>query len=210
MFYLYVDHISPSVITLGPGKRIVLWVQGCSLRCFGCMSAELFERRVNTRFKVSEITEKIISYAPGHAGVTISGGEPFEQAEALTELLLNLRDNTSLDIMIYSGYRREEILKSSAAMVKLLSLTDILVDGRYRSDLPTNKPWCGSDNQVIHLLSTRAQAYRRLLKGEFKIAPTLQIEITAENEVRVIGIPHRGEMNRLKIELMERGIKLKK
>ena len=210
MLYLYVDQISPSVTTLGPGKRIVLWVQGCSLRCFGCMSAELFERQVNSRVKVSDITKKIISYAPGHAGVTISGGEPFEQAEALTELLLHLRDNTSLDIMIYSGYRREEILKNSAAMLKLLSLTDILVDGRYRSDLPTDKPWCGSDNQFIYLLSNRAQAYSRLIKGEFKIAPRIQVEITAEKEVRVIGIPRRGELDRLKIELMKKGIVLKK
>ncbi len=207
---LFVDHISYSVTTLGPGLRIVLWVQGCSLRCAGCMSTELFERQKDSRFRVTQVAEMIIARASGHAGITISGGEPFEQAEALTELLKNLRHNTSLDIMIYSGYTRKEILESTPAKVELLSLADILVDGPYQGDLPPSKPWCGSDNQGIHLLSNRAQTYAKYVGSKIKITTTLQVEMTAEKEVRVIGILRRGEIDQLKNQLSKRGIELKK
>lgn len=211
MIGLYVDHISPSITTLGPGRRIGLWVQGCSLRCKGCMSVELFERRKASYCSIAWLTERIISYAQDHAGLTISGGEPFEQAESLKELLENIHKYTSLDIMVYSGYTKEELLKGSQAMIDLLNKVDILIDGRFEIDLSPSKPWCGSDNQTIYLLSKRVQKYRPMISPNQYIPPfSLQVEIADDDYVRIIGIPRRGELELMKTLLLKRGIELKR
>ena len=146
---------------------------------------------------------------PGHTGLTISGGEPFEQAKPLLELLRLFHEKTSLDIMVYSGYTLDEILRGPPVYKDLLSFIDILVDGRYRSDLTTSKQWCGSDNQVVYLLSDRAfQRYRKVLDREKGNVPSLQVEIGDDNSLRIIGIPRHGEIERLKSQLAIKGIEL--
>ncbi len=209
MFYL--GQLTPSVTTLGPGRRIGIWVQGCSLNCFGCMSEDLFYRYEESYLSIDSVYDRIFSLAPGHTGLTVSGGEPFDQAEALLPLLLKVNRTTTLDIMVYSGYTREEILKGSQAMVDLFTQVDIIIDGRFEVGLPTSKPWCGSDNQTIHLLTKRARQYNCLIKeGQGEPPPSLQVEVTNGNAVRIIGIPRRGELEQLREQLLQRGVELKK
>lgn len=209
MEMVYLDQLTHSVYTLGPGRRIGIWVQGCSLKCFGCMSEDLFYRREKSCLSVEDIFDHIFSLAPGHSGLTVSGGEPFDQAEALLPLLIKVKRSTTLDTMVYSGYTKEEILNGSKAMVDLFTQIDILIDGRFEAALPTRKPWCGSDNQTIHLLTKHAQQYNNLIKEGQCMPTSLQVEVTNGNAVRIIGIPRRGELEQLREQLLQRGIMLK-
>jgi len=203
---LYLDFLSPGITTLGPGLRIGLWVQGCSFRCDGCISPDLWQREEQQRVEVLQVFQQILSYAPENTGLTVSGGEPFEQAEALGAIFLLIRQYTALDILVYSGYTLDEILSGSKAKKEMLRLTDVLIDGRYHKDLPTNKLWRGSDNQQMHLLSERAQKYSSFIEEEYSLSRLFQIEITTENNFRIIGIPGKGDMERFKKGLFKRGL----
>lgn len=205
---LYLNHLSPRVTTLGPGRRIGLWTQGCSLRCNGCMSPELWQRDERLKAEVSQVFKQILSYAPEHIGLTVSGGEPCEQSEALCALFSLVRQHTPLEIMIYSGYTLSEISAGTKAQKEMLALADMLIDGRYCRELPTNKLWRGSANQQLHLLSEKAQKYCTYVEAEYGLSRSLQVEVTTENDFQIIGIPGTGDLDRLKEGFFRRGITL--
>ena len=121
-------------------------------------------------------------------------------------VLFHVRKHTSLDIMVYSGYTLEEILKGPPAMVKILSLVDILIDGRYRQDLPTSKIWRGSSNQIMHLLSKRSQKYSGYIDALYGRCRSLQVEFADDTNFHIIGIPGRDDLSRLRKHLFHRGI----
>ena len=84
------------------------------------------------------------------------GGEPFEQARAVAELATLVRA-AALSVMVYTGFTLDA-LRSGAVdgAAELLAQTDLLVDGRYRRELPeVSRRWVGSSNQVVHFLSDR-------------------------------------------------------
>ncbi|MCW3488666.1 4Fe-4S single cluster domain-containing protein [Dethiobacter alkaliphilus] len=206
---LNLNYLCSGVTTLGPGRRIGLWVQGCSHRCIDCMSPELFSREEGVRAEVKQVFEQILALAEGHDGLTVSGGEPFEQPEALCLLFSLIREHTSLDILVYSGYTMTEVLVGSQAGVEMLARADVLIDGRYRWDLPTNKLWRGSENQQMHLLSATGRKYQGFVEAEYGSARPLQVELMDDNGFQIIGIPANGDIRRLKEELFGRGITLK-
>ena len=74
------------VTTLGPGRRVGLWFQGCSLRCPGCISVDTWDAGLGGT-TVAELLGAIEALMPDACGLTVSGGEPFEQPAALAEVL---------------------------------------------------------------------------------------------------------------------------
>jgi anaerobic ribonucleoside-triphosphate reductase activating protein len=187
---LYVNSISYPVTNLGPGKRIVLWVQGCSLNCQGCMAVSMLKRREENRRSVIELSLVIKEASQGLDGITISGGEPFEQAESLYELLTLVKCETHLDIMVYSGYTMEKLIGLGPAARRLLSVIDILIDGRFEQGNTNRKLWRGSDNQKLHVLSERAERYAQYAEEEYQRERELHVEI-GDNFFKIIGIPKR-------------------
>ena len=190
---LYVDAITPKVKTLGPGLRIGLWVQGCTLGCPGCISPELHHRNPKGALPAESIYDRLVQLAPSHDGLTVSGGEPFEQVEALGELLARIRAKTSLDILVYSGFRLEEIEQIGSDALRMLSFIDVLIDGRYRRDLPTNLIWRGSSNQRMHLLTQRGQQHQHFVGTEYPDKRPLQVDWITDKRLRIIGIPEPGK-----------------
>jgi len=203
--YLYINSISYPVTNLGPGKRIVLWVEGCSLKCKGCMAISMRERRENNKKSVSEVFSMIKKASQGLDGITISGGEPFEQAKSLYELVRLIRKETDLDIMVYSGYTIEELKKQGETANKLLSLIDILVDGRFEEANTNKKLWRGSDNQRFISLSKRAKRYEKYVEAEYNGKRELHLEISG-NSFKVVGIPERGFLKDLDKRCKELGL----
>ncbi len=201
--HLYVDSVIPSVVGLGPGERIGLWVQGCSLGCPGCMSPGLQRRTAAGRRAVDGLVGELMALAPGHVGITVSGGEPFEQPEPLGRLLAELRRHTDVDVLLYSGYSRREIAAGSRNMRELLRQADMLIDGRFREELPTNRLWRGSANQRMYLLSEWAQRYRDCTDATYTGARPLQVMPT-DSGMHIIGIPERGFMQQLEENLRHR------
>lgn len=127
---LHISGIIPESIVDGPGIRYVIFVQGCPHKCPGCHNAQTHDFAGGTSMQGEEILTEICKM-PYINGVTFSGGEPFCQAAALYELAVELK-RIDKHLMIYSGYTWEELLALPDPYVKkLLSVCDLLVDGRY-------------------------------------------------------------------------------
>jgi anaerobic ribonucleoside-triphosphate reductase activating protein len=144
---------------LGPGHRSAVVVQGCHLRCRGCIATATHPLRGGTEIAIEDLSARLTA-VPDVAGVTFSGGEPFLQAPALARLIDLLRQRRpSLSAMSYSGYRVEWLrTRGSAAQRALLSRLDLLVDGPYVERRHAPLRWRGSRNQRIHALSPRHRA----------------------------------------------------
>lgn len=150
--------IEPESIVDGPGFRYVLFVQGCPHHCKGCHNPESWDPEGGYDMTAGEIIDELKA-RPNIKGVTFSGGEPFEQPEALADLAGQLK-GMGYSLMSYSGYTLEELEKkadSEAAVGELLGMIDILVDGRYEEKLRNlTLVYCGSENQrVIDMKKTR-------------------------------------------------------
>ena len=128
----------------GPGIRYNIFVQGCPHHCPGCHIPKI----------LAEIQEN-----PLLSGVTFSGGEPFCQPEALCELAKGIKA-VGKHLMVYSGYTYEQLLelgRKRPAVLELLDLCDILVDGPYlEAERDLTLSFRGSANQrLIDLKKTK-------------------------------------------------------
>lgn len=139
----------------GPGRRVVVWVQGCTLACPGCFNPGTHPAQ-GEGTAAAELADRILqARAEPTDGVTFSGGEPFQQAEALAELAGRLRAAwPEASLMAFSGYRLEELRGPGAprGAATLLAHLDLLVDGRYEARHPSRRPWRGSGNQRLWVL----------------------------------------------------------
>ena len=135
----------------GPGIRMVVVVQGCPHHCPGCHNPDSHDPDGGYESSTEEIIEalpdgKLVS------GVTLSGGEPFAQVEAMAVVAAAAKKR-GLSVVVYTGYRLEELQKKAEqepAILSLLQATDILVDGPYeqeRRDL--DLAFRGSSNQRL-------------------------------------------------------------
>ncbi len=148
----------------GPGLRSAIWLQGCSLRCANCCNPEMLGEKGGEMCSVSALREHLWSAMPTSQGgehsqiegITILGGEPFEQAVG-TSALAKEAQAVGLSVMVFSGFTLAELKqRDDPAIDRLLSHCDLLVDGRYRESEPEgNRRWIGSRNQVMHFLSDR-------------------------------------------------------
>jgi len=139
----------------GPGWRFCLWVQGCSRHCEGCMAKETWPPSAGSPIELSELLRQVV-VTPDIEGATFLGGEPFEQAEAISELAGHLKAS-GLSVVTFTGFQYEELLLLEDPNIQgLLDSTDLLIDGPFiqeRFDL--SRPWIGSSNQQFHFLSNR-------------------------------------------------------
>lgn len=151
-----IGRILSPVHSLGPNERVCLWTQGCTKRCDGCMSTDLQgDGGATVPPEKVAVLLKTLAKKGGCTGLTVSGGDPFEQPAALLCLLQQVRD-TFDDILVYTGYTLNEISDGCAGDAGKACLTyiDVLIDGRYEK--AQNTPSCvlrGSANQVIHFLN---------------------------------------------------------
>ncbi len=198
------------VTVLGPGRRIGLWVQGCSLHCRGCVSQDTWAVDSGTTLPVNLLLEWCQSVADDRLdGVTISGGEPFEQSEALAELLDGLQQWRTtrpepFDILCYSGLSYTRL---QTEFPSILARLDGLIPEPYLNHHPLGEAWRGSDNQPLIALSPL---------GETRYGATVplpparkRLQINVENEaVWFIGIPDRGDLADLEQRCRDRGLTL--
>lgn len=144
---------------LGPSPRYVIWFHGCNKNCPGCIAVD-WNKKNSPEFNISVQTiVDTISMTPLVEGITISGGEPFLQIDALLDLIQQLRAN-EYGIIVYTGYRLAELVGFRDIRIdKILKLIDVLIDGRYESALDDDKPFRGSQNQEIHQFTNRYESY---------------------------------------------------
>jgi len=181
-----VAHMVDRCRVLGPGERFVLWVQGCPIRCPDCHNPDFLPFKDATWMSIDQIADRILKVS-NIEGVTFVGGEPFAQAGALASLSQRIR-RTGLSVMVYSGYTFEELTSGQIPDAKLLlSAADLLMDGPYLKDLPTQRPWRGSDNQRLIALSDRyadrVETWNQPLGQDF------EMRVSADGTLEILGIP---------------------
>lgn len=212
MITLQVNKAHYPVTVLGPGKRLGLWLQGCTLRCRGCVSQDTWERDPARAMKVADLLVWCRKTA-GTAldGVTISGGEPFDQPQGLRALFKGLRawrreSGLNFDILCYSGYPLATLQQRHA---DLLALLDAVIPEPYADGLPLGKLWRGSANQALLPLSElgrqRYAAYLDAAAGSQGKRMQLAVE---GQRIWLIGIPERDEMAQLEALCRSRGLSL--
>ncbi|MFW6295686.1 MAG: 4Fe-4S single cluster domain-containing protein [Halothece sp.] len=139
----------------GPGRRAVVWVQGCLRECSGCFNPESWSFEINQLVSVEELAERILSN-PNNKGVTFSGGEPFWQAASLAELAKRVKAK-GLSVMSFSGFTLYQLQSESAPpnAQALLEQLDILVDGPYVESLAIHSPDSpvSSSNQRVRIFN---------------------------------------------------------
>jgi len=140
-------------------------------------------------------------------GVTITGGEPFEQSIEPLEIFLQLvkNDPRQLSIMCYTGKLMME-LQNDDKIANILKYIDILVDGPYVHELNDGHRWKGSSNQRIYPLN---ENYTNIVQdAENSFDREIEISLSSDMQLELTGIPHDGFMQNLERKLHESGYSL--
>lgn len=217
------------VTTLGPGIRAGIWMQGCTLHCPGCLSRDTWEADPATAVPVEAVLGWLASLPGPVDGVTISGGEPFQQPAALAALVTGIRtwrddparETIRLDILVYSGYVYSRLSRDPKAR-EILDMCDAVITGPYVDRLnPGGRHpesgsllWKGSANQrIVPLSSLGRRRYGAVADGDREqehAGPRVQVSVDEGPEGRrvyYIGIPRRGDMDHLTSTLDRAGVR---
>lgn len=192
------------VTTLGPGRRAGIWFQGCSLHCPGCISADTWDHGQG-EITVNEVVKTMLPWLAEADGVTISGGEPFEQAEALEALLSALRAEIGVDkdVLIYSGQSWEKISLRVAAWS---GLADAVISDPFLRSAPQTLVWRGSDNQRLHWLTALGRERYTAWSHALRETQPKALDVCFEGDtVWMAGIPEAGSLEQITQALAEAG-----
>lgn len=139
MSFLRINSImnNPSLCD-GYGYRTVVFLQGCDLHCPGCHNKSTWDPNKGTIVEVSELA-KVLREKAINKKITISGGEPLLQKEALLELLKELSD---CDLCLYTGHELEEVPQEILKYLKYIKVGRFILEKR-----TSTKPFVGSTNQ---------------------------------------------------------------
>ena len=149
--YLNLAAVEDESLVLGPGRRSVIWVQGCEFACPNCINEHLQSFEVAELTAVEVLVERIIEQDV--EGVTITGGEPFLQPQPLAALAAEVR-KAGLTVQVYSGFYLKELLDSKHQHVyDFLDQIDVLIDGRYEVEKAEHTAYKGSSNQNIYFFT---------------------------------------------------------
>jgi len=136
----------------GPGIRMTIFVQGCPHHCPGCHNPQSHDFAGGQEMDTADIIERMDSN-PLLDGITLSGGEPFEQCEGCMILAKAARER-GLNVWAYSGYTLERLMEIPEKK-QLLKECDVLVDGPFiLAERSLNLRFRGSKNQRIIELKT--------------------------------------------------------
>ena len=190
---------------LGPGKRAVIWVQGCPFGCPGCIVPESWAEDGGQAYGVEELAAWLLAL-DGIEGLTLSGGEPMKQPAALCALIDMVRARRDLGVLCYTGYRLGDLQhRGSEWQRALLERIDLLIDGPYIQSRHADLPWRGSDNQRLLDLSGR---YSAKLANLDIHGSGLELAIDTEGMFFTGVPPQPGFRESLEARLSARGILL--
>lgn len=188
----------------GPGRRTAIWVQGCTIRCPGCFNPHLWATAGGSVVAVRDWLGAMLDDAAnaGVQGITLLGGEPFEQAAPLAVVAAAARAR-DLSVMTFTGYDYADLrewARHRPDIAELLTHTDLLADGPYRADLiDRERPWIGSTNQGLRALTDR---YRDL---EFTTLPDqVEVRVGADGVISVNGWGDNDSLDALLSDLGRR------
>lgn len=163
---LNVAAVHESNFVNGPGRRFVIWTQGCHLACPGCWNQWTWSFKPKSMVSPDDLFERIAVARP--EGVTFTGGEPFLQPRPLLNLARRIKKELGLSLQIFTGFDLDEL--RGRAQRELLGLADIVVAGRYDSSKPNN-------GQKVHWFSGEEWPFNNT-DVEVEIAPDGSLLLT--------------------------------
>ena len=185
MEMLNIYHICNGSCALGPGKRYVIWVQGCLQSCKGCISPDSRPLVEKMLIGIDNMAADIIA-TKNIDGITISGGEPFLQATNLSSLLQIVKEKRpELNVLVFTGYTLEQLSSDKAKL--FMTYIDLLIDGPYIDQLNDEVGLRGSSNQRFHYLTDRLLPYKDEME---KGGRSNEIVVTPDG-THIIGIPRK-------------------
>lgn len=173
---------APCSEVLGPYKRFIVWVQGCNRRCKGCIAKDSWALDGGELVEVDTIVQQIL-HQENIEGITISGGEPFLQQDALCELISKVREHKDVGVIIYTGMKYSEIENTALA-----HSADLIIDDEYVEELNDNKSLRGSSNQNVLCLTER---YKDIVPEYYGIQGRKIELLFSDGVTRMIGIPSK-------------------
>lgn len=176
---LRIHAIEPKSRANGPGSRFVVWMQGCTLGCPGCFNPTTHDAAGGREVTVDEIAAQLAA-TRDIEGLSLSGGEPLQQAEAAVALLDAARA-LGLSTLAFSGYTLDEI-RALPHGPDVLARLDVLIDGRYVSTQRLATGLRGSANQRIQRLTDRYSI------ADVEATPVAEVRISATGEVVLTGV----------------------
>lgn len=204
-----ISRLHHPVTALGPGRRVGIWFQGCSIGCPGCMSHDTWEPTAPAdQVPLTDVTGWVARLPEDEVdGITISGGEPLDQPAALLGLTAWLRDHFGpdrVDLLVYTGYTHQVVRRRHA---DTLAHVDAVITEPYRRNAAgTALRWRGSPNQRLVPL-TRLGGERYGAHVDAPAVDGLQVSV-GDGRVRIVGIPRPGDLARIEAGLAARGLTL--
>lgn len=175
----------------GPGLRAVVWVQGCTLGCPGCFNPDTHNPHRGASIAVADLAAHIAALAqaaPPIDGVSISGGEPLQQAPAVLALCEAVQA-LDLSVILWTGFAWEEVQRMPCAD-RLMACVDLLIAGRYDAAQHLGDQLRGSANKTLHIGARRRidpAALTSVPRREIIIAPD---GTTISSGMAPLTIPH--------------------
>jgi anaerobic ribonucleoside-triphosphate reductase activating protein len=202
---LRLNRIAHPVTVLGPGRRLGIWVQGCTIGCPGCASVDTWDAAGGESVDTEALAARLagIIVRDGLTGLTLTGGEPTEQADAMADLVTRLRSHLGdrqLDVLMFTGLTENAAQRRAQV---LWDVVDAAVCGPYRRDRPGTAPLIASSNQTLVVRTALGSA--RFDGAGGASAPTLQAHV-ADGEITMIGLPGPGDLPRIEAALRARGV----
>jgi anaerobic ribonucleoside-triphosphate reductase activating protein len=201
--YWKINRIQFPVYNLGPGKRLAIWVQGCSLACKGCINPELWAENGGKNIDIASLASSILKIKNHFDGITITGGEPFEQYNALVAFGSFIKMKSDLNILVYSGFTLDELTGKFADKLFMNSL-DYLIDGRFERDFAVSDNIRGSSNQNFYTFEggKSVKDNNQFFDGKWSL------NVTKSNQIFMAGVPKKDDIKNLTEHLKDSGIKL--
>jgi anaerobic ribonucleoside-triphosphate reductase activating protein len=190
------------VYNLGEGKRIGIWVQGCTLECKGCVNKTLWSSKGGKSISVVDVFNWVASIQNNFDGITVSGGEPFQQYEQLISFLHLVKTKTNLTVYCFSGYYLHELEEKFRDRL-FLKYIDFLVDGRYIEEQHENTNIKGSVNQSVFQIIDEVPVKQNNISASRKWS----VNISNDNRIYMTGVPKKNDLKKLCNELTQVGIK---
>ncbi len=167
----------------GPGAHYTIWVQGCTLNCKGCFNPQTHDRDLGIEVEIERIVEEIRFYRSEEKiiGVTITGGEPFQQIEDLAALVSLIKSQTDLGVIILTGYTKGELLQFPE-INSIANNVDLIIAGRYNHKLKIQSGLRGSNNKIYWYTS---EFYKKYILEDI---PEMEIITNEKGEITISGI----------------------
>lgn len=181
---LKVHSFLPATYGNGPGLRACVWLQGCTLNCPGCFNPGSHASDVGEILSVSALADQILE-SSSIQGMTVSGGEPLQQAEPLAEMLRIIKSKSDLSVVIFTGYHYDDAIKLIDS-VGMKQMIDVLFAGPFK---PSSNPQSFDDmaHKTTHLFSHRytEKDLESACSSELIIEPSGAITATGIDPIRL-------------------------